>query len=135
MRALETALYNLLSGDATLMALLPGGVHNTIADTPSETYLVFQKIAAPPIGYTYTCMEGEEYLYQFRIITSGFSKAGILDALARLRVLLNLQSLTVAGRAFWRMTWNGDLPDLSEMGADGIPLLQVGATYRIALGV
>jgi len=135
MKALEAALYTLLSGDATLMAKLPGGIYNTIAEAPSGTYMVFQKVAAPPVGYTYTLLEGEEYLYQFRIISSGYSKAGSLDALARLRDLLTLQTLTVVGRTFWRMVWDGDMPDMLEMGEDSVPLLQVGATYRITLGV
>ena len=134
MKALETALYTLLAADATLMALIPGGVHNTVADAPSGTYLVFQKVADTPVGYTYRLLEGESYLYQFRIIAKGFSKASILDALARVRTLLNLTTLTVTGHTFWRTTWESDMPDMAELDSDSVPLLQVGATYRIELG-
>jgi hypothetical protein len=133
-KALETALYTLLTGDTTLMALLPGGVHNTLANAPTGTYLVFQKVANSPVGYTYRLLEGETYLYQFRFIVKGFSKGGILDALARLRVLLNLATLTVTGRTVWRTTWDADMPDMSELDSDGVPFLQVGATYRIEIG-
>jgi len=134
MKALETALYTLLTADATLMALIPGGVHNTIADAPSGAYLVFQKVADVPVGYTYRLLEGESYLYQFRIIAKGHSKAGILDALARVRALLNLAALTVTGRTVWRTTWESDMPDMVELDSDSVPLLQVGATYRIEMG-
>jgi len=133
-KALETILYSTLTGDETLMGYLPGGVHNTVVENPTGTYMVFQKVAAPPAGYTYRLLEGETYLYQFRIIAEGYSTAGSLDALARLRALLNLQELVVEGHAFWRMTWDGDLPNMVEMGDAGVPLLQVGATYRIELG-
>jgi hypothetical protein len=133
-KALETALYTLLTGDTTLMALIPGGVHNTLANAPVGAHLVFQKVATSPVGYTYRLLEGETYLYQFRFIVKGFSKGGILDALARLRVLLNLATLTVTGRTVWRTTWDTDMPDMSELDSDGVPFLQVGATYRIELG-
>lgn len=134
MKALETALYTKLNNDTTLKTFIPGGVHNTIADAPSGAYLVFQKVVTTPVGYTYRSLEGESYLYQFRIIAKGHSKAGILDALARVRALLNLTTLTVTGRTFWRTTWESDMPDMVELDSDSVPLLQVGATYRIEMG-
>lgn len=135
MKALETILYSTLAGDGTLMGYLPGGLHNTLVESPVGAYMVFQKVSAVPVGYTLRLLEGEIYLYQFRIIAKGASKAGILDALDRLRVLLNLQTLVVGAHTFWRMTWEGDMPDLLGLDDDGVPLLQIGATYRIELGV
>jgi len=76
MKALETALYTKLSGDTTLMTSIPGGVHNTVADAPSGAYLVFQKVVTTPVGYTYRSLEGESYLYQFRIIARATRKRG-----------------------------------------------------------
>jgi len=134
MKAIETALYTLLTADATLMALVPGGVHNTLAPKPAGAYLVFQKVSNVPVGYTYRLLEGESYLYQFRIIAKGYSKAGILDALARVRTLLNLTTLTVTGRTVWRTTWESDMPDMVALDEDEVPLMQVGATYRIEMG-
>jgi hypothetical protein len=132
-KALEDALYDLLSGDSTLTGYVPGGVYNTVADKTSGAYLLFQKVASPAPGYTYTRQVDETYLYQVRIITSGMNKDGILDALARVRTLLNLQTLTVAGHTHWRTTWAGDLPDMVEEDAAGTIWLQVGAQYRIEL--
>jgi hypothetical protein len=131
--ALEEALYTLLSGDATLTGYLPGGVHNTVAPAPAGAYMVFQKVAAPAPEYTWQRQIDETYLYQFRIITKGKDKGALLDALARLRALLNLQSLTVTGYTHWRTTWAGDLPDMVEDDEDGVPLIQVGAQYRVEL--
>jgi len=50
------------------------------------------------------------------------------------RALLNLTTLTVTGRTFWRTTWESDMPDVVELDSDSVPLLQVGATYRIEMG-
>ncbi len=133
MQALETALYNLFSGDATLMAYLPGGVHNTVAPNPNGAYLVYQKVGSPAPDYTYRRQVDETYLYQVRIIARGYDKSGILAALARVRALLNLQSLTVAGYTHWRTTWAGDLPDMVEDDDAGEPWVQVGAQFRIEL--
>jgi hypothetical protein len=132
-KALEDALYDLLSGDSTLTGYVPGGVYNTVADKTSGAYLLFQKVASPAPGYTYTRQVDETYLYQVRIITSGYVKDSILDALARVRTLLNLQTLTVAGHTHWRTTWAGDLPDMVEEDEAGTIWLQVGAQYRIEL--
>lgn len=133
MKALETALYSKLSGDTTLMGYLPGGVHNTVAPSGTGAFLVFQKVSSPGPQYTYTRQIDETYLYQVRIITAGNKKDDILNALAQVRTLLNLQTLTVTGYTHWRTTWAGDLPDMSEQGKDGVMLLQVGAQYRIEL--
>jgi hypothetical protein len=132
-QALEDALYSLLAGDATLLGYLPGGVHNTLAPDPDGAYLVYQKVGSPAPGYTYRCQVDETYLYQVRIITRGYDKSGILAALARVRALLNLQSLVVAGHTHWRTTWAGDLPDMVEDDDAGEPWVQVGAQYRIEL--
>jgi hypothetical protein len=132
-KALEDALYSLLSGDSTLMGHLPGGVHNTVAPSGAAAFLVFQKVGSPGPQYTYTRQVDETYLYQVRIITAGYDKTAILNALAQVRTLLNLKTLTVTGHTHWRTTWAGDLPDMSEMGEDGVPLLQIGAQYRIEL--
>lgn len=130
MKALEDALYDALNGDATLLALVTGGVFNTLAEDPAYPYLVFQKVSGDP-SYTLTQVISEPYLYQIRCIDKGYSKVAILDALARVKTLLNRQSLTVAGYTHWVTQWESDMPDMTELDADNVPLLQVGATYRI----
>lgn len=133
MKALEDALYDLLSGDATLTGYVPGGVYNTVAVAPAGAYLVFQKVASPGPSYTFTRQVDETYLYQVRIIAAGGDKEGILDALGRVRTLLNLTTLTVTGHTHWRTTWAGDLPDMAEQDEAGTVWMQVGAQYRIEL--
>ncbi len=132
MNALETALYNKLSGDATLMGYLTGGVHNLVVASPTYPYLVFQKISGEPSSYTLTQIVSEPYTYQVRIIGKGeTSKANLGLALARVRALLNLQSLTIVGYAHWLTRWESDMPDMADLDDDGEVLIQVGATYRI----
>ncbi len=130
MKALEDALYSKLSGDATLLTYVTGGVFNTVVEDPTYPYLVFQKVSGNP---TYTLIQNisEPYLYQIRCIAKGYDKNGIMNALARVKALLNRQTLTVTGYTHWVTQWESDMPDMADMDADEQPLLQVGATYRI----
>lgn len=135
MKDLETALQTKLAADTGAGGLMTfvTGVYNLVA--PASTtypYLVFQKVVGTP-GYTLGQRIGTGYLYQFRIIGEGGSKATILDALARLDSLLTDQVLTVGGTAAWYVRRDGDMPDVAEMDG-GVLFLQVGATYRIELG-
>lgn len=130
MKALEDALYTKLSGDATLMGYVTGGVHNTVVESPNYPYLVFQKVSSAP-DYTLTQIIREPYVYQIRCIAKGYDKTVIMQALAQVRTLLNRQPLTVTGYEHWVTQWESDMPDMADMDDDGEPLVQVGATYRI----
>jgi hypothetical protein len=128
-KALEVALQAKLVGDTTLMALIPGGVHNVVATDPVVyPHLVFQKIDGDP-AYTFTERINVVYLYQIRVIGQGPSKEAISDALARVDALLTRQTLTVSGYAFWFCQRESDIPDMVEQDGDSV-LMQVGATYR-----
>ena len=138
MKALETALYTKLTGDATLMGYLAGGVHNKVAkpETPYP-YLVFQKVTGTP-EYTFTERIRRSYLYQFRVIAAGapdtgYSSSDIEDALARVDTLLTDAALTVTGETLWYCRREGGMPDMTGLD-NGQVLYQVGATYRIELG-
>ncbi len=131
MSALDDALYAKLSGDATLMALVPGGVHNLVARKPGYPFLVFQKVSCTP-SYTLTQIIRETYVYQIRCIGKGAtSKATLESALLRVQALLNRQPLTVTGYTHWITEREGDIADVAELDEDGEVLIQVGATYRI----
>ena len=131
MNVLETALQAKLSGDATLMALVTGGVHNLVARKPGYPFLVFQKVSCTP-SYTLTQIIRETYVYQIKCIGKGAtSKATLESALLRVQALLNRQPLTVTGYDHWFTQWESDLPDAAELDEDGEVLIQVGATYRI----
>jgi hypothetical protein len=138
MKALETALYAKLTGDATLMAYLAGGVHNMVAKPGvAYPYLVFQKVSGID-DYTLTLRIRTSYLYQVRIIAegapdTGYSSSTIEDALARVDTLLTNAALTVTGKTLWYLRREGDMPDMAAEN-NGRVLMQVGATYRIELG-
>lgn len=135
MKALETALQTNMAADTGVGGLMTfvTGVHNLVApNSATHPYLVFQKVVGTP-AYTLGLRIGTGYLYQFRIIGEGGSKATLLEGLARLDTLLTDQVLTVGGNAAWKVRLESDIPDVAEM--DGGKLyLQVGATYRIELG-
>ncbi len=135
MKALETALYARLSGDAALLALLPGGVHNLVAPQPTARYAVFQKVSGPA-DYTFTQRIGTSYLYQIRCIdpSGAADKDSLMDALARIDTLLTRQALAVAGYTTWLVERSDDLPDSAEADEDGRVYIQVGASYRLELG-
>lgn len=135
MKDLETALTTKLEADtggAGLMTFVTG-VYNLVApNSATHPYLVFQKVVGTP-AYTLGLRIAVGYLYQFRIIGEGGSKATLLDALARLDTLLTDQVLTVDGSAAWKIRRQADMPDVAEM--DGGKLyLQVGATWQIEIG-
>jgi len=129
-KALEIALQAKLVGDSTLMALIPGGVHNMVATDPVVyPYLVYQKVSGDD-AYTFTLRINTAFLYQVRIIGRGPKKEAMSDALARVDALLTRQTLTITGVATWLVQREGDIPDMVEQDGDSV-LMQVGATYRL----
>lgn len=128
--ALEKALYGKLN-EATLLTKVTA-VYNTIApDAAVYPFAVFQKVAGVPrnaLGQRTTW----EFLYQFRCIAEGLSKATILQALSRIDALLERGALTVTGATVKAMLREADLPDLPSVEG-GTVYQQVGATWRITV--
>lgn len=103
MATLEEALYSKLTGDATLMALVTGGVHNTIAfEKAPYPLLLFQLIGANE-DYTFTKRVSVQYRYQVKAIAVGYDNEPCWAAMNRVDTLLTDATLTVTGYAFWRM--------------------------------
>lgn len=132
MKALIAAIQAKLAGDTTLMATLTG-IYTAPPNSPQYPYARIAQVSSAP-EYTYTLRIKERYLYDVRIISKGHSAEAALTARDRVTELLELQTLTVAGRTVLRITKVGDMPEVYELDADGTLLYQVGATYAIELG-
>jgi len=123
----------LLTGEGAALVIAQwASVHNAIAPTNTAyPFTVFQKVAATPRNAL-----GQraywEYLYQFRCLAEGLSKAVILQALARIDALIERQTPTVASATIRGILREGDLPDLPTVEA-GTVYQQVGATWRITV--
>lgn len=132
MQAIDSALYTLLTGDVTLMALVED-VYNTVtpADADEDVtvdypLVIFQQVSAVD-DYTLALRLRTAYLYQFRVIGTGIDIPPLNSALARIEALL--MDTAVTGTTLYCRR-EGELPYSSERDA-GVMYQQVGATYRI----
>ena len=121
----------LLTGEGAALAITQrASAHNTIApDGTAYPLVVFQKVGGPPPHNSLGARAYWEYLYQFRVIAEGLSKATILQALSRIDVLLERATLTVTGAAMRASLRDAPLPDSSMVEA-GTVYQQVGASWR-----
>ena len=132
MQAIDEALYTLLTGDVTLMALVEG-VYNAVtpADADEDVavdypLVIFQQVSGVD-DYTLGVRVRTQYAYQFRVIGTGLDMKPLNDALERIEALL--MDTAVTGTTLYCRR-EGQLPSMAEMDA-GMIYQQVGATYRI----
>ena len=133
MQAIDAALYTLLTGDVTLMALVEG-VYNTVtpADADEDVtvdypLVIFQQVSAVD-EYVLSRRVRTQYAYQFRVLGTGIDLTTLNSALARIEVLL-MDATIVAGTTLYCRR-ESQMPGMAEMDA-GVMYQQVGATYRI----
>lgn len=99
MKALETALYARLSGDATLTSLAPGGVWRGMAPVGTTgVWIIFNQISSVD-AYTLADRATTTHNYLIKAIAPGESATPAWDAANRIDTLLTDQSLTVDGVA------------------------------------
>ena len=131
--ALETALYDTLIGDETLLAALSGGVHNTIAPLGTAyPYLVFHVVSGED-DYTFTLRVETIYLVDVRVIGCNSDKASLTAALDQVDALLTDGALTVGDEPVWYVRRERRMPDAVDV-AGANTYIQVGATFRIDVG-
>ena len=97
MKALETALYAKLSGDATLTSLAPGGIWRGVAPVGTTgVWVIFNQISSVD-AYTLADRATTTHNYLVKAIAPGESATGAWDAANRIDALLTDQTLTVDG--------------------------------------
>jgi len=128
-KALEQAIWQRLTGDATLMAVITGIYNVAAPERAVYPFAIFQLVAAND-SYTFRKRVATQYLYQLRIAGEGLDKEPLLDALERADVLLTLQVFNLGGAKAARIVRETRLPDMSDM-VEGKMYVQVGSSYRI----
>jgi len=128
---LETAIYSVLHGDATLLALLPGGIWSSRppAKTPFP-YLRFRQSSSPEEVWTMGGGRIVRFAYQVSVGDKGNSKAAAYAALARADALLSDGSFSPTSGTVLYSRRVGFPPETPEE-VDGIPYQMVHAIYRI----
>lgn len=98
-RLIQTAIYGVLNGDATLLALATGGVHNDIPDGQGYPHVLISRATETPWHTLGGASSGIGWKNIIRIhVYSRY--AGDTEAMQiheRIVALLNFQPLTVAG--------------------------------------
>jgi hypothetical protein len=92
----DAAVIALLAGDATLMALMPGGVFFDVAP-PGLTQFVIVSQMAHEDAYTFGASLWERFLYLVKAVMQGPSNHTANEAAARIHVLLQDVPLPVTG--------------------------------------
>jgi hypothetical protein len=128
---LETSIYTVLHGDATLHGLLPGGVWSSRPPAKNPfPYLRYRLMASPEEVWTMGGGRIARFRYQVSVADRGNSKAAAYAALARADVLLSDGTFSTTSGTVLSCRREGFPPETPEE-VDGIPYQMVHATYRI----
>jgi hypothetical protein len=130
----DGALYSRLSGDSTLMALIPGGVWRMVApEGTTGAYAVFQLVSAEADQRTLGTGGPtiSRLLYQVKVIEKGTSAANAKNALDRVNVLLNDYALSLSPDYLLVSRREARIPDTVERFDNEETYQSVGASYRI----
>ncbi len=133
MKALQDPFYDLLHGDATLLATAVGDVHNRLAPpgTPFP-YCVFQFLESR-VERTLQGRMYEVFPFQVRVVDEGFDPVNVETGKARLVTLLEGAALVVTGYSVWWVHVTGEMPDYVEIDDAGRALQHGGVLGEIAV--
>ncbi|MBP8291937.1 MAG: hypothetical protein KAX65_04140 [Caldilineaceae bacterium] len=127
----ETWLYTKLHGDATLLALVPGGVYTwPVPATYSGQYVLYQMQSGVDIRGVGPSRLGVNGLWLVRVVAEALSFGGNLQTAAnRLDVLLQAASGTATGGTVWSCVREQPF-QLVEL-ANGRQFRHLGGIYRL----
>lgn len=137
MHALDTTLYSLLSGDATLVADATGGIHNSAArEGTAPPYVTFQMLDGRD-DYTFTRRGSIDFVYLIKCVgvpsSAKSANKRAKDMLARVEALLHdTASLSVSGYNVGKVRRERQF-DLPPETVGGIVHFTACAQYRIVL--
>ena len=135
--ALREAIEAMARGDRTLMEMLPGGLHYTVAPDGLAYPLLAYQLVGSSTDWTLGLQVSEEFELQWRAMDRARRLVSFahIDAIkARLLALFNDKSLTVAGAAFWLCRYRGAIPDYAEQMNNGEMIMHGGLRFRVILG-
>ncbi len=105
--AIYAAIAAKLTGDATLMALMTNGVFRDIAPAGVTNVVIISK-QADGRAYSQSGMAWEDFTYLVKAVSKGTSGTRANQAAARIKVLLQDTTLTVAGYSLMRISQSED---------------------------
>lgn len=112
---IQAGLYTLLTGDTTLMALLPGGVNDFVPETVATPYLVFGERESRP--FDAFARDGHEHSVTLHTWAETHRGKKIVDdILSRLHTLTHGKTITVSGNSLVAMVYNLSLVFQEEDG-------------------
>lgn len=108
MNALEQGLYNKLTGDSTLTAMLAGTAsvfYGIAPDGEDAPYIVFNEQSDTPI-YSLGAKSFDNVIYQVKAVSAGTNQLTAGSIAERIETVLNDATLTVTGKtaAYCRKT-------------------------------
>ena len=128
MGPVQTAIYGRLTGDATLMALLPGGVKDHVpAGTPFPYVQIGEMVEGPFRAFA---RNGHDTVPTIRIWGAALGYKGLQAIYDRITTLLEGTPLTVAGHSAV-MVWFEDAQSVPDFADDDTELRQIIAHYRV----
>lgn len=128
MDALHTAIYNRLTGDATLMAMIPSGVKDHVpANTPFPYIVLGEMVETPHRAFA---KNGHEVVPTVRIWGSIKSYKPLQAIYDRVTTLLEGATLTLAGHSTV-LLWFEDAQSVPDFADDDTELRQIIAHFRV----
>jgi hypothetical protein len=113
--AVEAAVIAILSGDASLMALCPGGVHWDLAPAGLTAFVIVSQIDHDDAYAMTPAPMWERPLYLIKATTQGASRVIVTQAAARIYALLHEQPLAAAGYTLMLMQRIKRVPNYLEV--------------------
>lgn len=128
MGPLQAAMYARLTGDATLMALLPGGVKDHVpANTPFPYIAIGEAVETP---HRTMGKNGHEDVPTLRIWGSQLGYKNLQAILDRATTVLEGTPLTISGHSSV-LLWYEDAQSVPDFADDDTELRQIIAHYRV----
>lgn len=94
---IDAAVMAKLSGDATLMGLMPDGVYWGVAKSGATKFVLVSYAADPEVAYTMPWPAWESLLYLVKATMPGTSGTDVKAAAKRIRELLHDTTITPVG--------------------------------------
>lgn len=134
MKATDNALYTLLTGDATLAAIVTGSWHRHFIKQGVDTIAgVYAQVSAVPV-YSLGSARAIDFwdiLYIIKTVEKSTSAANGYAAKDRLLTLLNGGSLSLSGYTLMDMHIEQDIEEVEPSDNINLPYQHIGGYFRL----
>ena len=133
-RVIDEAILAVLTDDAILMALMPGGVHWAIAPPGLARFVIVDGAQDFEPSYVFGATDGgiERIGYLVKAIARASETDAPLDAAARIHDLLHMQPLVLTGTGYeWMATTRTRRVRYPERDPHNVEWQHIGAVYDV----